>query len=165
MLKAGIRQKKKEGVSLRSIGRALGYKQPTVLSHMANGRTRIPIKRTQEIAFAVGLDPAKFLAASIKQREPATGDLLTPVRSTSAQTNEDSFVTELAIIGQRPLAMLTDEQRAVLREVVADPSPRRRWLSLPELPTVVEIRRRFPEISTRGLSPEERRRLNDALDH
>src|SRR5690554_2445042 len=68
MLKSGLSQQKQEGRSLRTIAKSLSYSQATVLSHMANGRIRVPIERATEIARAIDIDERDFLAAVVAQR-------------------------------------------------------------------------------------------------
>ena len=66
-LERHVRRKK---TSIRKLASELGYKQSTVLSHMASGRVPIPIERA--IVFADHLDLARsqFLTAVMKQRHP-----------------------------------------------------------------------------------------------
>src|SRR5437763_15377370 len=71
MLAEGLRFAAQErGVSLREIGRRLGYKQPVVLSHMANGRVPIPIDRAVDIARHVEIPARQLLEAVLQQQHP-----------------------------------------------------------------------------------------------
>lgn len=159
MLRNGVKSAKSRGISLRSIAKSLGYKQATVLSHMASGRVAIPIKRAQQIAITLNLDPGEFVAAVVGQHSAATSDLLH--QSTASQSDE--FATDLVAIADHPLSELTEEQRSVMREVVSDPNARRRWLSLAELPVVLDLRRMRPAMREKGLNDYDRNRLRDAL--
>ena len=72
--------------SLRSIAKGLGYKQATVLSHMASGRVLVPLDRAKEIALAVGIDPADLLMAAVEQRVEGARQIL------SRQKAQHAFV-------------------------------------------------------------------------
>ena len=135
MLRSGLNRQKANGISLRAVAKKLRYAQATVLSHMANGRVAVPIERATQIAREVELDEREFLAAVVAQRAPEAKNLL-------SQGYETAFglVAEIAMIAGTPPDQLTDEQKAVIREVAGDASPRRRWLSLAELRAVTVIR-------------------------
>lgn len=154
MLAAGLRTAALErGLSLREIGRRLDYKQPVVLSHMANGRVPIPIDRALEIAREVGLPPKQFLEAVLQQRHPEVDwRLITGGR--------DPFATELEAIAGKPLSALGPSHQRVLREVVRDPKPEDRWLAVPEISTVKLLREIFPDLPRSGLSADDREDLN-----
>lgn len=144
------RSQQERGLSIRTLGKRLGYKQATVLSHMASGRVPIPIERAPDIARHVDLEVAEFLVAVIEQRLPAAGNILIPYAAQSAA--QEGWAAELQAVAGHPLDDLPSEHRDVIKEVVSDRSPRRRWLTLAELPTVEEIRKRRPGFSRRGLS-------------
>lgn len=161
MLRSGLaRLKGEKGVSARTVAARLGYKQPVVLSHMASGRVPIPIDRVEAIAKEVCLDPAAFLLAAIDQRLDGRARQLLAQSQASDATG---FVTDLQEIAGEDLATFTPAKKQVLREVVADPDPSRRWLSLSELPVVQMLRRKFPHIQERGLSATERQELFDLI--
>lgn len=152
LLREGLaRAKIERNVSARKIALGLGYKQPVVLSHMASGRVPVPLERAVEIAGAVGLPPSAFLLAALEQREPKATQLM---RSPEAGRAE-SFVGELQALAGGSLEELPGEHKQVLREVVADRAPGRRWLSLPELRVVAELRTAAPHMGSAGLSPTE----------
>lgn len=145
LLSAALRRKgEEEGVSVRTIGKALGYKQAVVLSHMANGRVPIPVNRAPEFAREVGLPEREFLLAVLYQRHKDVDWSLITSKS-------DEFVDELEALGGLPLSTISTEHRRVLREVVADPKPQRRWLTLAELPLLEAIREGAPQIRSEGL--------------
>lgn len=154
MLSAALQRAAAErGLSMRKIGAMLGYKQAVVLSHMASGRVPIPIDRAENIAKVLELDAGKFLRAVLDQRFPTvTWDLITGGNDSS---KADSLTSELEIILNSPLAALTSDQRRVLREVAADPSPGRRWLSVHELPLMKEMRAHRESDRDDELSEEE----------
>ena len=157
MLADALRRKSEiERISLRQIGRNLGYKQAVVLSHMAHGRVPIPLDRATDIAKAVGVDERDFLIAVLEQRHAEVDwGLVTSV--------EDDFVEELTKIAGRPLRLLPADQRNVLREAIADPRADKRWLSIAELGAVQIIRELRPHINTEGLNGEDRHALRRAL--
>jgi hypothetical protein len=144
------------GLSLREIGRRLGYSQPVVLSHWATGRTPIPIDRAVEIAREVGLPKKQFLLAVLEQRHR-------DVDWSIVTTAGDEFAIELEDLAGEPLSALNPDQRAVMREIVCDSNPTRRWLSLAEIPVIDTIREVRPLVRTEGLSPRDKRALREAL--
>jgi hypothetical protein len=154
MLASALRTASSErGVSLREIGRRLGYKQPVVLSHMATGRVPIPVDRAIDIAREVALPEKHFLEAVLEQRHPEIDWKIMTGK-------EDPLVDELETIAQRPLSALSADHQRVLRDLVRDPDPRSRWLSMPEISVVQMLRKTFPNMQRDGLSADER----DLLD-
>jgi hypothetical protein len=147
MLKSGLDNRKAVGVSLRTIAKRLNYAQPTVLSHMANGRVAVPIERATQIAREVGLDERRFLAAVVGQRDASALNLLS-----ADPTAKMDLAAEIAMIAGTSLDNLSEEQKSVIREVASEGNPERRWLTIAELPAVTIIREAKPEFRTRGLS-------------
>lgn len=163
MLREGLLQARLErGLSARKIGAALGYKTSVVLSHMASGRVPIPLERAKAIAEAVGIDPSAFLLASLAQKEPGAVELLRP--ASIADGYIDPFMAELLALAGHPLDKLPEEHKQVLREVVTDRTPRRRWLALAEIAAVVAIRETVPDFPSRGLDGAELNALRAILD-
>ncbi|MGB7371749.1 helix-turn-helix domain-containing protein [Erythrobacter sp.] len=160
MLSEGIaRASSERGLSLRKIGALLGYKQAVVLSHMTSGRVPIPIDRAEEIAEVLEIDPAAFLQAVVRQRHPTvTWSLMG-----AGGDKGDGFTHELAVSLGRPLKELSQEQRAVMREVAAEPRPRRRWLTVHELTAIELLREVQPAFSSEGLGQAEMAAIRDAL--
>lgn len=155
MLTDAIRRKQATGDSLRKLAPTLGYKQSTVLSHMANGRIPVPMARAKEIASVMGIPQSEFLIAVMEQREPEASTMLMAGPIELAQSPQ-SFVEELEEIAGRSLDELTAEQKDVMRKVSVDPSPARRWLSEAEIPTMSMLRSLRPEVSHAGLSRSDR---------
>lgn len=145
LLSAALRRKaEEERISVRTIGKELGYKQAVVLSHMANGRVPIPVDRAPEIARVTGLPEREFLLAVLRQRhKDVDWNLITSL--------SDEFVDELEGIACMPLSTFSAEQRRIMREVVADSKPQRRWLTLAELPLVEAIRDAAPRLRSEGV--------------
>lgn len=143
------RAQAERGLSIRSIGKLLGYKQATVLSHMANGRVAVPLERATEIARAVELAPADFLLAALEQRNSEAAGLMSGSHELSRQPHDFAF--EMRAIAGVDIDQLSVEQKAVLREVVNEPHPGRRWVTLAELPTILALREAWPDVSERGL--------------
>jgi hypothetical protein len=154
MLTNGLHMAKREGRSLRTIAKELDYKQATVLSHMAKGRVPVPLDRAAQIAGAVSIDPGQFLLAALEQRTDDASLLLQP-NAASTTAGQQGFGAELALLAGGSVDNLDDEHRWVMREVVTDASPRRRWLSAAELTFVLRLRELRPAIGTEGLSPGE----------
>ena len=142
--------------SLREIGRRLNYKQPVVLSHMASGRVPVPIDRATDIAREVGLPERTFLLACLEQRHPE-------VDWTLITGQQDDFANELAVLAGGPLDDLPIEKRWVIREVVAESHPSRRWLKIAELPAVELLRELRPNFTSEGLSSADRRAIRNGL--
>jgi hypothetical protein len=159
MLLAGaIEARAREGVSLRELGRRLEYKQPVVLSHMATGRTPIPIDRALDIARVAGLSPRAFLMSVLEQRHPAI--------DWSMITVADAFAAKLERVSRKPLYDLSPATKRVLLEAIQDDTPERRWLTAAETPIMDFIRRLYPKISSKGLNAEELGKLRECLgDH
>lgn len=159
LAKALARASDERGLSLRKIGALLGYKQAVVLSHMATGRVPIPIDRAEDIARIVEIDPAVFLTAVVKQRHPDVEWSLLG----SADGDGSDLIHELAVSFGKPLGDLSQEQRAVMREVAAEQRPRRRWLSVHELTAIDALRELRPGIGTQGLEPSDLAAIGLAL--
>ena len=147
------------GLSQRKIAGMLGYKQAVVLSHMASGRVPIPIDRAEDIAAVLEIDVAEFLRAVLRQRHPSVSWSLLTAQSESA----DPIVNELAVSLGKPVNRLSQEQRGVMREVAADPRPRRRWLTVHELTAVSALREVRPNMSLEGLTEPELESIREVL--
>lgn len=158
MLSNGLRAAAAERkLSLRQIGKRLGYSQPVVLSHWATGRTPIPIDRATEVACEVGLPANQFLEAVLHQRHPG-------VEWGLVTGGADPISRDLEEAAGKPLTKLSAEHHRVLREVVQDEQPDERWLSIPETAAVNLLRRLFPQMRTSGLSEDDRETLQLAAD-
>jgi hypothetical protein len=158
MLADGLRRAAADrSLSVRQIGKRLGYSQAVVLSHWATGRTPIPIDRAIDIAREVGLPKKQFLLSVLKQRhEGVDWSLIT--------SPGDEFVVELEDLASRPLSALNADQRQVMRETVCDANPVRRWLSAAEIPVMELIRDLRPLVRSQGLSSRDRKALKQALN-
>jgi len=139
MMAAALERAKGErGLSVRQLAKQLDYKQATVLSHMANGKSPIPIDRAEDLANKLHMDEKSFLRAVIEQRHPeVTWSLLT---GSLLQEASDSLANQLEAILGKSLDHLNTEQRRVMREVAADPIPARRWGSVHALPGYNEFK-------------------------
>ncbi|MBX7488720.1 hypothetical protein K3177_09350 [Qipengyuania sp. GH25] len=156
------RAKDEDGLSVRQIGKLMNYKTAVVLSHMATGRVPIPIDRAPELAEILKLDRDRFLSAVLQQRHPDIDWGRLFKRTTFS--GEDGLAMELeAVLGSK-LKDLTQEQRAVMREVAGERSPRRRWLSVHELGMVTMLRERFPEMTTDGLDQADMVKIMSAIE-
>lgn len=163
MLRSALDRMKVEGTSLRQIGKILGYKQATVISHMANGRVAIPMRKASEIAEAVGLDPARFIISVAAQRQPAEYRLALATGGETIGAERQGLAAELELIAGQPLDCLPASHKRILREVVAEANPGRRWLELAELSAAEAIRAWRPNLAKEGLSPSDDKRLRDLL--
>jgi transcriptional regulator with XRE-family HTH domain len=153
----------------RALAQALGYKSSVVVSHMASGRAPIPIDRAVEIAEALDLDKGAFLLAVLEQRYPNTDfrGLLpesSGVTQPSFESDGDrSLLNTLEIIAGKKLSRLPEDKLAIVRDVLSDRDPGRRWLTLPELPIVEEMRRAAPSFRKDGIPPVIRSAILKAL--
>jgi hypothetical protein len=162
MLKQGLLKAASErGLSTRAAARELGYKATVVISHMATGRVPIPLDRAFEIAEVIGLDPRPFYIAVLEQRHPDSAEILS--LDSDVRMATDSFAAELQMIAGCSLNELPDEHKAVMREVISERHPRRRWLSLAELSVVATLRRYRPRLAEAGLTPNELDRIGSLL--
>ena len=127
---------------------------------MASGRVPIPIDRAEDIAAVLEIDAAEFLGAVLRQRHPSVSWSL--LVSQSERT--DPIVNELAVSLGKPVSDLSHEQRGVMREVAADPRPRRRWLTVHELTAVSALREVRPNIGAEGLSALELETIRKVLE-
>ena len=152
MLSEGLaRAKEEQGLSVRQIGKMMGYKTAVVLSHMALGRVPIPIDRTMELADILKLDKRTFLKAVVRQRHPEVEwELLS---GDGPSSSADTLVMELQAALGASVRELSKDQRSVMREVAAERSPRRRWLSVHELHVVEILRELFPHMTSDGVDP------------
>jgi hypothetical protein len=155
MLESAMKAAQAAGRSQRQVAADLGYKTSVVLSHMTVGRVPIPIDRAQDMAKALGLDPDNFLLAVLEQRFPNV-DFTTLF---NISYSSDKTVRRLESIAGCSLDELPADTRAVLEEVVAARSPRRRWLAPVELTTVELVRDLRPDSAFSGLSDEDRRSI------
>jgi hypothetical protein len=136
-------------LSLREIGRRLGYRQPVVLSHMASGRVPIPIDRATDIAREVGLDAKQFLEAVLEQRHPEIDWSLITVPTAT-------FCGEMERLAGKSLDELEAGHQRVLKEAVEERDPEARWICDAEVPAMQLLREQFPSVSTAGLSATDR---------
>lgn len=167
MLNSALRRASDErGQSLRSLAKQLGYKQATVLSHMSKGRVPVPIERAVDIADVVGIPREEFFRAVVAQRNPYAYQLLQAKEDQSShrESMTTGFVTELTSLAGSSLEHLNDEQKSVVREVMLDQNPARRWLTPSEMTVMLILRRLRPGISRRGLSTGDIIALENALD-
>ena len=155
----------RDGLSLRTIAGRLGYKSAVVVSHMRTGRLPIPVERATEIAAAVGLDPADFLGLVLEQRFPGMNLSFLPSNNAAAETAEPSqsqaLLVELADLGGKALENMSTEHLGVIREVVADRNPRRRWLTIAEANIISALRAARPDLMQDGLTPNQLSSLRD----
>lgn len=130
MLSAALSKASNErGLSLRKIAPLVGYKQAVVLSHMATGRIPIPFEKAEKIADVLEMPAGDFLKAILKQRHPKVSWSLITNREGELS---DDYVDGLVEGLEKKTVRLNEEQLAVIREIAADPHPRRRWLSSEE---------------------------------
>ena len=157
MLSVGIRRASEERArSLRSLAAELGYKQATVLSHMSKGRVPIPLERAIEIADVVGLPVVDFFRAVVAQRAPDAMRLLSSAADGSEhEEGAHGLVAQLKELSGAPLEQLNDEHKRILREVVLDQHPAKRWLSPSEITVMTLLRELRPQIVQNGLTRSE----------
>lgn len=166
MLRSGLRRASDErGLSLRNLAKDLGYKQATVLSHMSKGRVPIPLERAVDIADVVGLPRSEFFQAVVGQKSPYAFEIMRTNREEGEgdEVTSTSFVAQLVDLAGSSLEDIGDEQKEILREVMLDQNPRRRWLSPSEVAIMQHLRRLKPGLDRKGLSPSEMKAIEKAL--
>lgn len=164
MLSAAIDAMKERGDgSLRQIAGRLGYKSAVVLSHLRTGRLPIPIDRVSDIARATKMDEGRFLLAVLEQRHPDVDflSLLATEAGTKAKNDQRNDAVQ-ALIG-KAAPDLNRDQVGVIREVAADPAPRKRWCGVNEALVLDFLRTELPEIARNGLTAKDQQTLKTAL--
>lgn len=155
---------KKHRLSQRTIAAQLGYKQSVVLSHMALGRVPIPVERAEQIANLLALNVREFVMAVLEQRHPGVSKFFDKRgEADSSICERQNLIADLEGAGGQSLNQLSPEQITVLREVVADPLPERRWASVNEAPLLSALRQCRPDLSRNGSTPDARRALSAQL--
>lgn len=155
-----------KGWSQRQVAKMLGYRSSVALSHMSIGRVPIPIDRALDFSRMLGMDPAEFLIAVIEQRHPDI-DVRRVLSKLSKNTGKTAkaptsiVALELEEIARRELDELPVETINVLREVVSDSNPQRRWLNLSEVSVIDKLRKSFP----RGMLPTDIQKVVQAIDN
>ncbi len=125
-------------MSTRKLAKLLEIKQPSVISHLANGRLPIPVERAVPLALALQMDAAAFLAAVMEQRFPSVDLGLLAARSdTRPQGPELDWLHQLSGIRAE---QLTSEQARVIGEAARDLRPSERWIEPAEVPYVRRLR-------------------------
>lgn len=124
-------------MSTRKLAKMLKIKQPSVISHMANGRLAIPVDRAVPLAAALAFDARTFLEAVLEQRFPGV--------NWSILGKDHDTLTDAQLDWLRPLsgidaAQLTAEQAQVIGEVARDRNPHERWIEPAEVPYVRRLR-------------------------
>jgi hypothetical protein len=168
-LSDALNDRSQEGLSLRTIAGRLNYKSAVVVSHMRTGRLPIPVDRAVEIAKAVGLDPAVFLKQVLTQRYPNVDFGAAFANEAAAQAAPivtpaaARIVAEFGRLASKPLEAMSSEHQSVLREVVSDPHPRRRWLGVSEAMLIEVVRETRPDIARDGINERQRELLARSL--
>lgn len=164
MLAAGLEKVNDEkGWSQRQVARMLNYKTSVVLSHMASGRVPIPIDRALDFARLLGMDSAAFIMAVLEQRHPSIDFRRVLASFGKAKGNAPSansaLLQELETIAGMEFDSLPVPVVNVLRDVVADRNPTRRFMSMSEVPLIDHLRKERPE----GLSPAEMKKVQEYI--
>lgn len=164
MLADAIRRIQSEkGLSLREIAFTVGYKSSVALSHFATGRAPIPLDNAIELARGLGLDPREFARAVFEQRHPELAEqaLTSPVLDRELSERE-LVIADLESIAGCSLDEVDPRRLAIIRDVLADMDPARRWLSLDELPVATAVRLAIAGSGGSPLTQKKRQQLIDA---
>jgi transcriptional regulator with XRE-family HTH domain len=160
MLELGLREKQRAtGWTQKDIADKLGYKSSVVLSHMSIGRVPIPVDKALDIADALDLDRDAFVLAVLDQRYPDIG----VHRLFNVTFSSERTAARLEAAAGCSLDDLPDETVAVLEEVVAARTPKRRWLTIAEAPVMDLIRRLRSRVGTAGLVSADAEAIEKAL--
>lgn len=128
---------------LRALAAQLGFKQATVLSHMANGRMAIPVDRAPLLARRLGMDEARFTWAVFCQRFPDAAEALGETGSLDPPWVSGAQKQVAPLLSS--IDELSSERLAIITEVILDPSPAERWLAVSEVAAVKILRRLRPQ--------------------
>jgi hypothetical protein len=171
LAEALARAEREEGMSQRSLAKTMNYKSSVVISHQALGRAPIPIDRSLDFARLLKINPSDFLLAVLEQRHPEIDfkRLLVPSKMGGASSVKKAAVSDFVVddiesIAGMTMAELPTEKVTVIREVASEPQPRRRWLSVHELPIMNMLRKRFPEIISQGLDLASRKKIEESIN-
>jgi hypothetical protein len=127
-------------MSTRKLAKLLEIKQPSVISHLANGRLPIPVERAVPLAIALQMSAGAFLAAVLEQRFPTVDwSLLASASDAHPRSRELSWLEHLS--GVKP-EQLTPEQARIIGEVARDTHPVERWIQPAEVPYLRRLRER-----------------------
>lgn len=152
-----------KGWSQRDICALLKYKSSVVLSHMCAGRVAIPIERVDDFSRLLDMDREAFMRATLKQRYPDIQfEKLFSTKGSKATKSvrpESLVFEELESIAGQNLDQLPLGTINVLRAVVADKNPERRWLKSEEIQVVETIRKARPE----GLTPSDIKKIENLI--
>lgn len=161
MLAAALKRASDEqALSLRQLAKILQYKQAVVLSHMSLGRVPIPIDRAEEIADALDMNKSAFLRAVLEQRHPDV-DWALLYKGNNRVAASDSLAQELEAIFGASFSSLSASHRRILREVVNEQRPDRRWLTVHEIAVLEFIRGWRPKVREDGLSRSDYEKLKE----
>jgi len=169
MLDVAIDQmSKNDRGSLRQIAGRLGYKSAVILSHMRSGRLAIPIDRAIDLARATEMDAGAFLLAVLEQRHPEI-DFIGVLTGRDAQQDRSMqplgavLAANLSDALDQSVTSLSSEHIGVIREIVAEPHPRKRWVGVNESGVIQFIRHALPEVARDGLTSSQKDELKSAF--
>jgi len=152
------------GLSQRTLAHTLHYKSSVVISHMSSGRAPIPIERALDIADALEMDRGEFLLAVLEQRFPSIdfqAILPSPAQLPGQErpSRDSKVIADLERIAGTNFGALPEERLQIIKDVLSDRAPSRRWLTLDELPFVEDLRGACSELKSGGPSLEKRARI------
>ena len=125
-------------MSTRKLAKLLKIKQPSVISHLANGRLPIPVERAVPLALALQMDAGTFLTAVLEQRFPTLDlSLLGSGTQAAARLSHLGWLDQLSGIAPE---RLTAEQARIIGEVARDTHPAERWIEPDEVPHIRRLR-------------------------
>lgn len=124
-------------MSTRKLANLLEIKQPSVISHMANGRLAIPVERAVPLAQALRMDERLFLKAVLRQRFPSVEWELLGMDDQSPEDLHSEWLRQLSGVD---VANLTSEHARVIGEVARDTKPGERWIAPSEVPHLLRLR-------------------------
>lgn len=150
-------------ITQREVAQNLGYKSAVVLSHMASGRVPVPIDRADDLSRILRMDRGQFLLAVLEQRFPDIDFkkvLSKAPKGAAKPAKKQVLVEDLEAIAGREMDDMPQGTIAVLRSVVGDANPQRRWAQTSEIPILAALRKNH----SGGLDPKRAGELREFIE-
>lgn len=95
-----------------------GFPNANMMTHLKNGRNKVPLDRVPSLAKALEVDPAILMRLALDQAVGATAaKAITEIFGTPVTVNERGWLTEMRDASDNSDPRLTARSRAVLRSI------------------------------------------------